>query len=97
MSWRHPHVHDMCFRIAVASGHLNRFTDETDIRNRIAGYIDKQDDNLLFEFDTWLTTCTEDELETIADGDEADARRLMESAPTGFEKWFSDYFEEPMF
>lgn len=94
--YRYPNAHELCFAISVASGHLNRFTNEVDIRNIIAQWIDLQDDPLLDKVDSWLGTLSKEQLATLADGDEADARVICENAPEGFEKLYSDFFEEPM-
>ncbi len=88
-------IHRTLLAISLDNGGINRDRSEEQQKLEASEWLDKvKQDNDLNAYEAWLGTKTEEEIETLANGEFHDIEAMMHEAPKGLDDFLNDYFEE---
>lgn len=92
----YPGLAKACFQIALDNGGLNRLRPEKQLRRDITRWISAQPTEVIGPIDAWLSTLTDDDIETVCCGgaDEPEQIALLEKAPPFTDETLNRYFDE---
>lgn len=91
---RYPHIMRACTEIAYDNNGINRTRPEAEQRAQCAKWLEKFPPEKLADYDHWLSTLSEEELDTVCTGEETERDMLFESAPLEADYFFDSYFNE---
>ena len=89
------HIRRACLLISRSNGGINRGRPETRVLREMQKFLDTRPYEAEFKaIDEWLGTLTEDQLETVCDGEHSEMKAIMKDAPPFTETLLHDYFED---
>lgn len=94
MADRFPGIARAAFSIALDNGGINRNRSEKQQRRDFNQFIDRQPPEILADIDAWLSSLTDDELETACTGEQTEMDDLLSGSPPFTDKLLNDYFNE---
>lgn len=88
-------IRKTCLLISYSNGGVNRDRSEARVLREMQHFIDSRPYNSeLKAIDEWLGTLTDDQLETVCDGEQSEMDAIMKDAPAFTETLLHDYFED---
>jgi hypothetical protein len=88
-------IRKACLLISYSNGGVNRYREEHQVLREMQRFIDSRPYNEeLKAIDAWLGTLTENQLETVCDGEQSEIDEIMKTAPPFAESLLHEYFEE---
>lgn len=84
-----------CLLISRSNGGINRFRSEARVTREMQRFFDSRPyHDEIKNIDQWLGTLTEEQFETVCDGEMSEADAILLSAPVFTGTLLNDYFEE---
>lgn len=84
-----------CLLISRSNGGVNRDRPEARVLREMQKFLDTRPYEAEFKaIDQWLGTLTEDQIETVCDGEQSEMDAIMKDAPAFTETLLHDYFED---
>jgi len=88
-------IRKACLLISYSNGGVNRDRSEARVLREMQDFIESRPYNSeLKAISRWLGTLTEDQLETVCDGEQSEAADITKNAPAFTETLLNDYFED---
>lgn len=93
-----PHPYPGIWRaareIAYCNGGVNRYRSERQVEREFKAWIAKQPSDPLMLIDVFLSSLTDDVLNTLCDGEESEVDTILRNAPPFTDDLLNRYFNE---
>lgn len=80
--------------IALDNGGINRYRPLEQQQKEALAWIERQPTTLMEAVDAWLSTLSDEDLETVCCGEFSAAQELLASAPPFTDDTLNNYFDE---
>ncbi len=91
---QYPGIWRAAREIAYANGGVNRDRPEDQVGKEFGAWIAKQPSDPLMLIDIFLSSLSDDVLNTLCDGEESDANAILRNAPPFTSDLLNRYFDE---
>lgn len=92
---RMDNIRKACLLISYSNGGVHRGRSETKVLRDLQHFIDSRPyADEMKSINAWLGTLSEQQLETVCDGDQDEAEAITRSAPPFTEALLNEWFEE---
>ena len=91
---QHPGIERACLHIALCNGGINRERSVGRVQGEIWMWLRDQPQDNFAAISDWLLGLSDEDLDTVCDGEESEMEALMVAAPEGTNKLLNRYFDE---
>ena len=89
-----PGIKRAALEIALDNGGINRFRSEERQQREFRRWLEKQPQELLPAIDAWLSGLSDEDLQTVCDGEVTEADAILANGPPFTNQLLNDYFDE---
>ncbi len=90
----YPNIENAVLIMALDNGGINCYRPESDLNADLAEYLNDTDPAFLEELEAWLSTLSEEQLDTVVSGEESEMEALCAAGPDGVNGFFNEIFSE---
>jgi hypothetical protein len=90
----YPGIRRAALAISYDNGGINAIRSEKQMLRELALFLERQPAEILANIDAWLSSLSDDDLNTICCGEVSEADRLLRDAPVFTDGLLNDFFNE---
>ena len=91
---RFPGITRAALEIAYSNGGITCIRTQQRMLGELSRWLDRQPPEILPDIDAWLFALSDEDLQTVCDGEQSDAAAILLLAPPFTDKLICDYFDE---